>query len=434
MQRRFQTGEKISDYTIRSFIGMGGMGEVYFAVHEKLGRRVAVKVLRGLSADPNAKSRFLNEARVQASLQHPNIAGLYDFQEVGDELFIFMELVEGESLDTLIERSFFSTEESLRTFASLVEAIRFIHQKGIIHRDIKAENVKLSAAGVPKLLDFGIAKDANTENLTRTGGVIGTPNYLTPEQISGGPASVQTDIWSLGVLLYKMLTKRYPFESEAMGKLLMLISQGKFEPVEQVNSLVPKEVTAIVNKCLAIDPAQRYESADELLKDVQAVLSNRYSEKVETAATSGLSLNPAFLVAGAILIAVLTVGLVFGLWVLSGPETTVTKPEPPPVNDSRVFITPKPASTQSTEGPFVTAQRSSPESGRAVRVVQIDAVGGSAEVWRGTQKLGQTPLNLDVQDKDVLTLTLRRPGASETEVRLEITPGKRVYTFSLTPK
>ncbi len=161
----------IGEYRVTGFLGAGGMGEVYGGVHAKLGRAAAIKVLSENVTDDSFTSRFFNEARLQASLHHPNIATLYDFQEIGGRLCIFMELVDGESLEDLVTRRAFAVEDALKTFLPVVEAIAFIHQNGILHRDIKSQNIKLTSNGTVKLLDFGIAKDSISHSLTQTGGV-----------------------------------------------------------------------------------------------------------------------------------------------------------------------------------------------------------------------------------------------------------------------
>ncbi len=279
--------------------------------------------------DKDYKERFLNEARLQASLHHPNIATLYDFQELGNELLIFMEFVNGDGLDSLIENKFFSIEESLKVFESIVGAIAYIHEHGIIHRDIKTDNVKLTANGIPKLLDFGIAKDSSSQNLTQVGGVIGTPNYLAPEQIQGHPASEQTDIWSLGVLLYKMLTGRVPFESDLFDTLLTQIRKGNYEAPENFNSAIPKVVSEIVRKCLAKEVHQRYQTAEELLRDVKRVLSERYSSEtyLETRPQNSFPIAKVSAVAGSILLFVCLV--VIGIWAIGGSSEKVAENKTP---------------------------------------------------------------------------------------------------------
>jgi serine/threonine-protein kinase len=181
----------IGDYRIVGFLGAGGMGSVYHGVHTKIDRPAAIKVLSNPADGSTFKERFFNEARVQSSLQHPNIATLYDFQvsASGDDLFIVMEFVDGETLDAFIGRRHFAVEDALVTFRSICEAAKFMHENNVVHRDIKPQNIKISSKGVVKMLDFGIAKDAVSDGLTRVGGIVGTPNYLAPEQLIEPPAS-----------------------------------------------------------------------------------------------------------------------------------------------------------------------------------------------------------------------------------------------------
>jgi eukaryotic-like serine/threonine-protein kinase len=443
MNRRFQNNEKIGDYRVVGFIGQGGMGEVYHAIHEKLGRSAAVKVLgAGAVLEESYKTRFLNEARLQASLHHPHIATLYDFQEVGNELLIFMEFVDGEGLDGLIERNYFSIEESLKIFESIVEAIKYVHDHGIIHRDIKTENVKLTVGGVPKLLDFGIAKDPKSQSLTQVGGVIGTPNYLAPEQLEGCDASAQTDIWSLGVLLYKMLTGKVPFESDLLEGLVYQISQGKLNPPENINPAIPKSVADIVKKCLARDVRQRYQTTDEVLADVKKVLNDRYSNetflnnKLKTG--SPLPIKTISAVAGSVLVFLSLVAV--GIWAVGGsPEKVVENKIP--IRGKTVEIPTKDVPVEKKNEPPIAQTDKKNESkvtqietSKEKRTVRIDAIGGTAEVWRSGQKIGNTPLDIEIMDQEVVNLKLKRPGFEDSDVQIAGSVGKRVYTFSLSPK
>lgn len=434
MSRRFQIEERIGDYRIVEFIGQGGMGEVYHFFHDKLNRSVAVKVLGANGGlDASYKERFLNEARLQSSLQHPNIATFYDFQEVGNELLIFMELVDGETLESLSERHFYSIEESLKVFESIVGAIGYVHSNGIIHRDIKAENVKVNSAGMAKLLDFGIAKDTNSQALTRVGGVIGTPKYLAPEQFDGKPATIQTDIWSLGILLYKMLTGRTPFEGEVFENLIFQIIQGNFTSPENLNPAIPREVSAIIKRCLAMDANQRYQTTEELQRDVRKALREHYQTEENSAPPKKKKPFPvlAYSLAGAavfLLFFVLTIAIVTfstsGETVKSQENTARSgnqNANPPIVKKSEPTILEKKADLASV-------------SDKGSKTVRIDAIGGSAEVWRNGQKIGNTPLDLNVDNGEVLNLKLRRQGYSDNDVRMEVTAEKKVYTFVLEPK
>jgi serine/threonine protein kinase len=439
MNRRFQINEKIGDYRVLGFIGQGGMGEVYQFFHEKLNRSVAVKLLGGNGGlDSSYKERFLNEARLHARLQHQNIATLYDFQEVGNELLIFMELIDGECLDSLIERRFYSIEESLKIFKSILEAIVYVHSNGIIHRDIKAENVKVNSGGVPKLLDFGIAKDPGSQNLTKIGGVIGTPNYLAPEQLQGKQATEQTDIWALGVLLYKMLTGGLPFESPVFENLILQITQAKFQTVESRNSAIPKSVSNIVNKCLDKDLSQRYQTADELLSDVRKILNERYSNEKyvgKVPKDNSFFVTKVALIAGSSVILLFL--MVIGLWAISGTSNESANLKPPvrTAENLKTISTPRksePLIAQTEKKDDLKITQIDPVQIR--KIVRVDMIGGTAEVWRNGQKIGKTPLDLEIVDKEIINLQLKREGSFDTDVQLESTVGKKVYTFSMKQK
>ncbi|HRI02283.1 MAG TPA: serine/threonine-protein kinase [Pyrinomonadaceae bacterium] len=452
MDKRFQVNEMIGEYRVTSFLGEGGMGEVYLGVHEKLGRPAAIKILHSNVSDESFKTRFFNEARLQASLHHPNIAALYDFQEQGNELLIFMEFVDGESLDDLVARRAFSINESLEVFASVCEAVGYIHQNGIVHRDIKAQNIKLTAAGKAKLLDFGIAKATGSHGLTRTGGVIGTPNYLSPEQLSGEKATAAADVWALGVLLYEMLTGKLPFNGETLGGLVLQITNAQFTPPEQINPGIPREVSNIIKRCLKKEPHGRYQTADELLKAVRTTLGQRDSGATQVGATikqvfgfnapapaqpvatdsseyadapqtytpgpvETKSFPTVIVAAGAGLLLLFVVAVVgIGFWAYSGStvtNTANTSPQRPAANG----VSPQTADLK----------------GGKVRI-RIDVDEGKAQVVQNGQVLGTTPFEMDVNTGEKPNLTLRRESFEDKNVQIEAGSGKKVFTFSLKPK
>ncbi len=484
MQNRFSENETIGEYRVVRFLGEGGMGEVYQGVHAKLNRAAAIKVLnRTTSADASFTERFFNEAQLQASLHHPNIAALYDFSEIGGQLFIFMEFVDGESLEDLVARRAFTVEDALKTFAAVCEAIAFIHRNGIVHRDIKSQNIKLTAGGAVKLLDFGIAKSAASHNLTQVGGVVGTPHYLPPEQLEGKPANEQTDVWALGVLLYEMLTGKLPFESETLGSLCHQITTAKFAAREELNPAVSKDVSRIVARCLKKNTSERYSSADEILADVRAVLNGEkraatslgktfgffskgesktrvqsgafensldefsnaqsggyssgenYSDNSSSYgaandyAASGEQKNklPVALIAGvsAVAVVVLFSFLGIGIWAVGGKNENVIGGD----NSTKMFVGNK--SLQSNQAAVVSSAAS---VGSAPRRVKVDVDEGHAEVVRDGGTVGTTPFDLETKDGEKIDLTLRREGFQDKNVRLEITSGKQAYTFSLKPK
>lgn len=452
MSSRFQIGQQIGEYRITGFLGAGGMGEVYRGEHSKIGRQAAIKVLLPGTADATFKTRFLNEARLQSNLHHPHIATLYDFQEAGDQLFIFMEFVDGESLEDLIGQRAFSIEQTLNVFASVVEAIAYIHRNGVIHRDIKSQNIKLTSSGVVKLLDFGIAKDSSSHGLTQTGGVIGTPHYLAPEQLDGKPATAQGDVWALGVLLYEMLTNQMPFSGDTLTGLILQIMQVNFTAPEEINPAIPRDVANIVRKCLKKDTATRYQSADELLEDVRRVLRGEKSASAISGLkkTFGLASKPAAtsvqqtvstgdtpvqnwqnsspsyenyqtdapkklplgLIAGAAGVAVILVFSVIGIaiWAMSGDSKNVAN-----TNNKNAIVVPSNGKTGS-------------------RKIRVDLDEGQAQVTRGGQPIGNTPLDLDANDGDKIDLMLHRDGYEDRNVQIEVGGGKKVYTFSLKQK
>jgi len=450
MNKRFQIDEMIGEYRVTSFLGEGGMGEVYLGVHEKLGRPAAIKILHSNISDESFKTRFFNEARLQASLHHPNIAALYDFKEQGNELLIFMEFVDGESLDDLVSRRAFSITESLAVFGSVCEAVGYIHQNGIVHRDIKAQNIKLTAAGKAKLLDFGIAKATGSHGLTQTGGVIGTPNYLSPEQLSGQMATASSDVWALGVLLYEMLTGTLPFNGDTLGGLVLQISNAQFTPPEQINPGIPREVSNIIKRCLKKEPQNRFQTADELLKAVRSTLGHRDSGSTQVGAAlkQALGFNsppsaqppaaveygdapgpfitnaaesksfPTVMVAGgAGALLLFIVGVVgIGWWAVSGSSgtnTANTSPQRRAVNGA-------------------SPQTADLKNGKLR--IRIDVDEGKAQVVQDGQVLGTTPFDMDIDAGEKPTLTLRRENFEDKNVLIEPRTGKKVYTFSLKPK
>ncbi|MGI9036263.1 MAG: serine/threonine protein kinase [Pyrinomonadaceae bacterium] len=448
---RLSVNQMVGDYCIVAFIGAGGMGEVYKGVHAKLGRTAAIKVLNKMSPDSSLTTRFFNEARVQSSIYHPNIAMLYDFQEIGDRLFIFMELVDGESLEEMIKRRAFAVEDALKTFQAICEAVAFIHQRGIIHRDIKSQNIKLTSGGVVKLLDFGIAKDAASQNLTRVGGVIGTPRYLAPEQLDGQSASQQTDIWALGVLLYEMLTGKEPFESDSIAMLYLQINEARFEKPEKLNSAISPRVSQIVTRCLTVNKAERYATVDALLEDVRRVL-NQNNQSAGGGEMSGFSRQEfvsngensngaAFgesfsnaaprrkspfiaIAAGSIAAVILLFSLVgIGIWAMSGS----TDGDSPAGNSAIVIPSRK---TPVAQNANAAIQQTASNAGK----IRIDLFGGSAKVFRDGQEIGVTPLDLEAKNGDRIALTLKRDGFEDKQVDFVVAPGQGVYTFSLKPK
>lgn len=455
MQRRLQIGEQIGEYRIIQFLGAGGMGEVYRGEHAKLGRSAAIKVLLSSIASESFRHRFFNEARLQANLHHPHVAALYDFQEIGGQLCIFMEYVDGDNLEDLIKRRAFTVEDALKTFQSICEAVAYIHANNIVHRDIKSQNVKLSAGGMVKMLDFGIAKSKESHNLTQVGGVIGTPHYLAPEQLSGEKASPQTDVWALGILLYEMLTGKLPFEADTMASLCYQITMAEFPPPQTLNPAVSENVAKIVRRCLEKNPAERYQSANEILEDVRRALNGEKNLSSVSRKASGFFNNgeaktkiqnssyqnnsfpvqspsgnyvsndyansdapvetskapkklPIALIAGFSAAAVVGLFIVAGIviWAMSGRNSPLS-----PISNQAILV----------------------NNGQLKRI-KIDVDEGKAQVLRNGASVGLTPYDLEARDGEKVALILRRDGFHDKPIELEIKGSKQVYTFSLKPR
>ena len=261
--------EHLGTYRLIGRLGAGGMGEVWKAEDTRLGRTVAIKILpAALAADQDAMNRMRREARTAAQIYHPNIATIHSFEEIGDRLFIVMEFVDGQPLTNLIRRGPMAEGDVCRIGRSIAEALAEAHEKEIVHRDIKPDNVIVNGPKV-KVLDFGIAKRVGPEAIsatdptafrTQTGFIIGTVNYMSPEQALGKPVDARTDLFSLGVVLYEAVTGELPFRGESITETITLIARDEPPPLRGVSP----GLEAIIRRCLAKKPEDRFASAREV--------------------------------------------------------------------------------------------------------------------------------------------------------------------------
>jgi serine/threonine-protein kinase len=258
---------RLGTYRLISKLGAGGMGEVWRAEDTKLLRHVAIKILpHEMAQDPEWKERFVREARTIAQLNHPNIATIYSIEEDNDPMFIAMELVEGDSLGAIIARGTVAWPETVRIASQTADALAEAHGKGIVHRDIKPDNI-LVARRLVKVLDFGIAKQiggAEKSSLTQGGMIIGTPHYMSPEQALGRAVDARTDIFALGVVMYEALSGKRPFTGASVTETIMQIVMNDPEDILAVAPKTPRGLAEIVRKCLKKQPDERYGSAEEL--------------------------------------------------------------------------------------------------------------------------------------------------------------------------
>ncbi len=278
---RLEAGDLLADYEICEGIGAGGMGEVYRATDRRLGRDVAIKVLpQHLSSDEDLRARFAREARAISKLNHPNVCVLHDIGRSGDIDYLVMELLVGESLRERMDREPLSLGEALRLATQIAAALSAAHRNRIVHRDLKPSNVFLVASGA-KLLDFGIAKlqppavgvkqPLDAGETTVRGTLIGTPQYMAPEQLEGGPVDSRTDIFAFGVLLYEMVSGENPFPGTSQARVISAVLSHDPAPVSSLEKEVPHEIDRLIATCLAKAPDDRWQSAGDLARELEYI-------------------------------------------------------------------------------------------------------------------------------------------------------------------
>jgi len=263
-------GKAVSHYRILEKLGEGGMGVVYRARDVKLGREVALKFLPPeWTRNAEARARFVREARAAASLNHPNICTVHEIDEDGVQVFIAMECVEGESLKARIASGPLEVGEALEIAAGIAHGLAAAHGKAIVHRDIKPANIMLAEGVRAKIMDFGLARPTGTTDLTRTGTTLGTVAYMSPEQACGEDVDHRTDIWSLGVVLFEMLTGKRPFAGDRDQAVIYSILNDEPTPVCDLRTGTPREVDAIIGEMLAKAPDARPQSAERIATDLE---------------------------------------------------------------------------------------------------------------------------------------------------------------------
>ena len=266
-----KSGTKLAHYEILSPLGKGGMGVVYKAQDTRLKRRVAIKLLPPeTTRDETAKQRFLQEAQAASALDHPNICTIYEINETDDgQLYLAMAYYEGETVKQKIERGPLLIDESIRIAIQVAEGLGKAHDVGIVHRDIKPANLIVTVDGTVRILDFGLAKLAGSEGMTETGATVGTVAYMSPEQARGQGVDQRTDIWSLGVVLYEMVTGSNPFQGENLLAISKAILENQPLAVTETRADVPAALVQIIDQALTKDRGERFQSTGELLSQLR---------------------------------------------------------------------------------------------------------------------------------------------------------------------
>jgi eukaryotic-like serine/threonine-protein kinase len=400
----------IGEYRVTESLGAGGMGEVYKAVHTHLGRVIAIKVLSPGLADGAALKRFYGEAGIQASLKHPGVAEYLGFYEYQGRPCILMEYVDGETLAAIIRRrGALPPAQAVGILREMAAVAAHFHAQGVVHRDLKTNNVKINSAGRIKILDFGIARHERADRMTQVGAVIGTPEALAPEQVRGAPATQATDVWQLGVMLYEALVGRLPFTAPTEQEMYARILAAEYPPAGRVEPGVAPSLDKIVARCLQRDPAKRYPSGAEL----EAAL---------------------------------------GAWEASDPRPPVAAPPPVSLSTGRPRVAAwaaggagaaavlvaillalrgggQPAKPQPSD---VTRPRPVPAAPAEFKAVTVDTMDGTAEVFRRGERVGRTPYRIEAPQGQRIDLVLRREGFKDLPLEFEISE-RHNYTYTMEP-
>lgn len=385
--------KEVAGYHLAERIGSGGMGEVYKAYNPSLNRFAAVKILN----EEIFAGRFKNEANIQASVNHPNIARLYEYTSCGNKLCIVMEYVEGDCLDVIRRRNGkLSSAETENIIRQIVSALAYLHSKEIMHRDIKPQNFKVQPDGTVKMLDFGIAKNKNSPKLTQAGFVVGTMDYLAPEQFNQ-QAALSSDIWALAVMAYELVTGYMPFESSNPVALQASICKGMYTSPALLCPDISEKLVTLIDKSLKVNPANRISAAG--LEN----LLGKSSHSIRT----GIHVNnkKVLLISGIAIILL----LVFLVWMNTDDKVIDQKKV-----DSSV------------------EENIKNEPGVKANTVLINTPGiNHAEIILNDGERKKLPYSVSGKEGELFEFTIHAEGYKDKKVEVQITPRRSSFEYNL---
>jgi serine/threonine protein kinase len=403
---------EVAGYRLAERIGSGGMGEVYKAYNNSLNRYAAVKVLyQATLAD-----RFKNEAYIQSSITHPNIARLYEFTKCGEKHCIVMEYVEGETLGNLLHRKGkLSNEETEDILRQVVSALAYLHKKDIIHRDIKPQNFKIQSDGTVKMLDFGIAKHKYSPKFTQIGVIVGTSEYMSPEQFQQ-EAELKSDVWALAVMTYELITGYMPFEADNPVTLQLKIKKGNFTDPKLLIPGISETLSVIIDKSLKVNPANRITAMgiEALLvkkdtMDANSILSSLFSKKLLVPGIAGI-----------------LVLFIFFLFINNNKEEINTDKPPLEQKEEKNLV------GQGVTGNKQKAENTLFETAGAGNKIIINAPGiSNAELILNDGSRKPLPYTVNGKEGDKFEFTIHADGYKDKDVQVVLTPRRISYEFNL---
>jgi serine/threonine protein kinase len=279
MEGEIPRGTQIGSYVVDSFLGRGGMGIVYRAYHPRLERWAAIKLLPPFQSTSDARGRFEREARAVAKLRHRHILSVFDFGEFAGQPYMVVEYMPNGSLDSRMPKEALTATQALALLRPLGEALDYAHQQGVLHRDVKPANVFLDSELQPVLADFGLARMVDEQSLTASGMISGTPTHISPEQTMGKPLDAQSDLYSLAIIGYQLLTARLPFRGGGMMDLLYAHVHTDVPPPTGFNPALPAPIDGVMVRALAKSPRDRFASAADFMGALEAAAAGRADER-----------------------------------------------------------------------------------------------------------------------------------------------------------